>query len=182
METGSRTYTGKHLLQWQDIEALQGKYALSRSFDPQGAQVELRQLFDRFNTRRGVFNPLSESLYSLSQLQAPSYGSEAYRDLQKKIKEEAKKNRSFEDFDFFGPRFKVAFFLVQLALFCVAVFFALGLDWIFPTPYHLLPFLLFALLYRLCVLPLERYLFIRMARQLFEAGLAYLFIQLMQRS
>lgn len=173
---------GKHLLQWQDIEALQGKYALSRSFDPTGAQVELRQLFDRFNARRSVFNPLSESLYSLSQLQAPAFGSGEYKALQKKIKDENKKSRSFEDFDFFGPRFKAAFFLVQTALFCVAIFFALGMDWLLPTPYHVLPFLLFALLYRLCVLPLERHLFIRMARQLFEAGLAYLFIQLMQRN
>src|ERR1700744_5739902 len=109
----------KHLLQWQDIEALQGKYALSRSFDPSRAQAELRQLFDRFNTRRSVFNPLSESLYSLSQLDAPPFGSGEYKALQKKIREENRKARSFEDFDFFAPRFKASFFLVQTALFCV---------------------------------------------------------------
>ena len=182
MDIPTCTSPGKHLLQWQDIEALQGKYSLSQSFDPMRAQAELRDLFERFNTRRNVFNPLSESLYSLSQLHAPSFGSEEYKNLQKKIREENKKSRSFDDFDFFGQRFKAGFFLVQTALFCVAVFLVLGLDWLFPTPFHLLPFFVFALLYRLCILPLERYLFNRMARQLFEAGLAYLFIQLMQRN
>ena len=183
------TNSSRRRLQWQDIEALRERYAPAGAFDPRKAREELRILFERFGVRKEPFNSLSETLYSLTQLHAPPLGSPEYNALRKKIRLENRKNRSFDDFDFLGFRFGLSFFVIQAALFTVAVLFTLGLDWIGPTldhalrdnyAYHLTFFVLFALLDRLVIRRLEEMLFTKMAKQVFDAGLVYLSIELMQ--